>query len=213
MSSITALNSPVTNPYSSAAPRAAGEEEEDKKTTGAEDADKTEEPALSEEEQKTLGGYKREFLAKVKSMMASPHLSQVGLELDITDAGFSRMMRDPGYEKALLDQLREKTAHNYNRQAGTVKLSADGTKDPEALMASAKSVSEILFSTSSSRAMLRTLDIDSMTMMAEETIAAVGGGGTGRFSMAGTLGAMQMRSANSYIDQYIKSLGAVDTTG
>lgn len=213
MSSIPSTNPNArTNPYSGAAPRTAEDEEEDKKTDGAEDADKTEEPSLSEEQQKSLGEYKREFLAKVKSMMASPHLAQVGIEIEITDAGFARMMQDPNYEKSLLDQLKEKTAHNYNKQAGTIKLAADGTKDPEAIMATAKSVSDILFSTSS-RAMLRTLDIDSMKVMAEETIASLGEGGVGRFSLAGKLGSLQMRSTNSYIEQYIKNLSSVDKTG
>ncbi len=216
MSSIPATDSRAqNNPYSSAASRTAREEEEEGKTAGTGGSDASSEtgaPELTEEERKALVDYKREFLAKVKVMMAKPHLSNVGIELDISDAGFQKMMKDSGYEKSVLDTLTAKTAHSYTRMSGTIKLSANGESDPSAVLAESKSVSEILFSTSN-RPLLRTLGIDSMIAVADDAIAGFKGGERSRFDLAARLGSAQMRSTNSYLESYLKNLNSVDTTG
>lgn len=217
MSSITGINSSAyDNPYSSAASRSKeAEEDEDTQAAATDETDgaaQTEEPALTEEQRKSLSDYKREFLQKVKALMLQPHLADVGLELNISDAGFEKMMNSSGYEKSVLDKLKESTTHSYSKLSGTVKLSANGESEPKAVMAESMSVSEILFSDSTSRSLLRTLNMDGMTAMAEGVIASLKGGG-GKFDTAAQLGAAQMRSASSYLDSYLSSLGSVDKTG
>jgi hypothetical protein len=167
---------------------------------------------MTEEETKTLASYKRDFVAKVKTLMLKPHLANVGLELNITDAGFQKMMSDSDYEKSVLDKLKGKTAYSYTAMSGTVKLSANGETLPSAVLAESKSVKEIIFSAGSSRSLLRSLDIDSMMALADETIASLKGG-TSKFNLASSLGTAQMRSTSSYLDTYLKNLGSVDTTG
>ena len=212
MSSIPSTSSNAyTNPYSSAASRAGEEEEEDKKANSAADSDGAEETARTEEETKSLNEYKKDFIARVKTLMLKPHLANVGLELDIADSGYEKMMNDSSYEQSVLDKLKSKTAHSYNPVSGTIKLSADGSSEPNAVMAESKTVSEILFSTSN-RTLLRTLSIDSMMAMADETLADLKNN-QGRFDMAGRLSAMQMRSTSSYLDTYLESLNSIDATG
>ena len=200
------------NPYSSAASRRADEEEESAGAGGADDAGKTGEVVLTEEEAKSLGEYKRGFIGRVKALMLKSHLADVGLELDISDAGFQKMMNNSGYEKSVLDKLRRATEHTYTKMSGTVKLSVDGENEPSAVMAESMSVSEILFSASSSRSLLRALNLDGMTAMAEDVIASLKGS-AGRFDLAAQLGTAQMRSTGSYLDSYLSALGSVDKTG
>ena len=212
MSSIPATDgSAYSNPYSSASRRKA-EEEEERKASGAEDgASGAKEPAPTGEEVQALADYKKDFLNRVKALMIKPHLANVGLELDITDAGFQRMMQDSGYEKSVLDRLADKTSHTYTPRSGTIKLSADGETEPSATFAESKTVSEILFKTSN-RTLLRTLGIDSMMAMADEVLSSRGAEQS-RFDMAGRLSALQMRSTGTYLESYLNSLNSVDTTG
>lgn len=230
MSAITgAGNYYRPNPYSSrdsrAAAEAAAEEEEDKtadeaedadetggtdETDGTNDTDKTPEPEPTEEEKRTLTDYKKEFLAKVKQLMQQPHLAGVGLELGITDAGFKKMMQDSKYEQSVLDKLKSATAHSYNRLSGTLTLSANGNA-PRAEIEAEQTFSEKLFS-KSSRALLRTLDIDAMSALADDTLAALEES-DGRFKLAAQYSTARMRTTASYIDSYLNQLGSVDTTG
>ncbi len=208
MSSIPGTNSGAYgNPYSSASSRSAEEEEE--KTAAA--ADKAEETARTEEETKALTDYKRDFVSRVKALMSKAHLANVGLELNISDAGYERMMKDSAYEQSVLDKLQSRTAHSYTPVSGTVALSANGTDEPAAVLAESRTVSEILFSTSN-RTLLRTLGIDGMISMAEETLSSLETTRS-RFDMAGRLSSMQMRPTASYLDKYIESLNSIDTTG
>ncbi len=211
MSSIPGTNSGAYgNPYSSASSRAA-EEEEEKKAAESGSADTAEDAARSEEETKALNDYKRDFISKVKALMAKPHLANVGLELNITEAGYEKMMKDSAYEKSVLDTLQSRTAHSYTPVSGTVALSVNGADEPSAALAESKTVSEILFSTSN-RTLLRTLGIDGMMAMADETLSSLESM-RGRFDMAGRLGSMQMRPTASYLDKYIENLNSIDATG
>ncbi len=224
MSAITGAGSGSgTNPYSSrdarAAAEAAAEEEAARQAAEAEDAEETDgagdtdgasAPEPTEAEKKTLNDYKREFLAKVKAVMQQPHLAGVSFELGITDSGFKKMMEDSKYEESVLNKLKSATAHSYTRLSGTLTLSANGNA-PRANIAPEQSYAERLFS-KSSKNLLRTLDIDAMSAIADDTLAALKES-DGRFALAAQYSTNRMRTASSYIDSYINQLGSVDTTG
>ena len=213
MSSVTGTNgSSYTNPYSSASSKAAEEEEEEKtkETADSETTDKTEDSKATQEEKETLNAYKQKFLAKVKALMSSPHLANVNLDLGITDAGYKKMMEDSKYETSVLDKIKSKTAHSYSALSGTVTVTANGKEDPAAQFTENKTIAQRLFSTSS-RSLLRTTSLDTLTALAQGTIDALETS-KGRFDTAALLGANQMRTNNSYIDAYLKNLG-IDTTG
>lgn len=213
MSSVSGTSgSAYTNPYSSASAKAAEEEEEGKtEASDSEGADKTEETPATAEETKTLNAYKQEFLGKLKSILQSPHLANVNLDLNISDAGYKKMMSDPNYEAAVLDKFKGRTAHSYSMLSGTVTLSANGKDDPSAQLTESQTMSQRLFR-NSPRSLLRSASIDSLASLADDTIAALEKS-RGRFDTAALLGTNQMRTVNSYLESYLKNLGSVDTTG
>ncbi len=192
------------NPYSSARSRA-GEEEQASGSGDAETAGTGESSSASPEETQALNAYKQEILTKIKNLMKAPHLANVNLELNISDAGFRKMMQDPAYEKSLLDGLRAKTAHAYTAMDGTLSLSANGTDEPSARLDRRQTVAQSIFS-GSSRSLVRSMGIDSLIAFAEESILAREEGYASRFEAAGLLGANRMRTPNSLIDAYLKNL-------
>ncbi len=201
-----------TNPYSSASSRSE-EEEETSASADSGSAGKTAASSVSPEESQALNAYKQEILTRIKSLMQAPHLANVSLELGISDAGFKKMMGDSSYEKSVLDALEAKAAHSYTALDGTLSLSANGTDAPSARLEKRQTIAQRIFS-GSSRALLRTLDIDALIAVADDSILAAKKDGGARFESAALLGANRMRTTAGAIDAYLKSLNsAVDSTG
>ncbi|MDR1744864.1 MAG: hypothetical protein LBS30_03830 [Planctomycetota bacterium] len=89
-------------------------------------------PEATEEEKKTaedLAAYKKTFLAKIESMVASPILSNTQVKVKITDDGYARMMNDSEYEKKVIDLFRKETLANYGSGSTTISLTADGESE------------------------------------------------------------------------------------
>lgn len=86
-------------------------------------------PEPTEEEKKTaadLAAYKKTFLSKIESMVASPVLSKLEVQVKITDAGYQKMMNDADYEKKIVDMFRQETLANYDTNSKTITLTVDG---------------------------------------------------------------------------------------
>ena len=89
-------------------------------------------PEPTAEEKKTaedLAAYKKTFLTKIESMVASPILSNTQVNVKITDDGYARMMNDSEYEKKVIDLFRRETLANYGNGSNTITLTADGESE------------------------------------------------------------------------------------
>lgn len=103
-------------------------------------------PEPTEEEKKTaedLAAYKKTFLSKIQSMVASPVLANMEVNVKINDAGYAKMMNDPDYEKKIVDMFRQETLANYDPSSKTITLTVDGkTESAKASTGSSQSASE-----------------------------------------------------------------------
>lgn len=201
----------------------ANDDEEDDKTTAAEESEKTDSSGDAESSSKTesttsqtdaekLAAYKKQFIASLQSALNKPYLANMSLQLNITDAGFKKMMSDESYAQKVKDLFESKTGHSYVSMSGTIAITADGTSDNTKVEVTQDlGMTRRLFG-NSPRSVIRSTSIDSLTALAQATITSRETSAS-KFSLASSAGATQMRTANSYLNAYLEKAGLLDTTG
>lgn len=203
--------------------RSADEDEEEEKTSASEESEKTESSGDAESSNKTeqpasqtdaekLAAFKKQFIASLQAALSKPYLANMSLELNITEAGFKKMMSDEKYLQKVTEQFESKTAHSYVAMSGTISITADGTSENTRVeVAHDMGMARRLFG-NSPRSVVRGASIDSLTALAQETISHREKY-AGKFDVASMLGANQMRTTNSYLNAYLEKAGLLDTTG
>jgi hypothetical protein len=182
-----------------------------------EDTDKTGETKETEQtdaekakqEAAALAAYKTQFQAKLTAIASQGHLTRTAVKLDITDAGYKRMMEDPAYEKQILDMFRRDLGTTITFPPSSATLTVDGKTEKTSV-----SYANNLGTTSATRNLLGTMRKTAMRSgldLLQSQVAAV---------LEARLGSSDLSGINSYLtnnsgytNPYSQGSSSLDTKG